>query len=148
MRFLKWLPGIVLGLVWLAPPAPAQVPYRITEKEMKQLLERIDKGAETFRGDLKKALDRSELDDTRAEKEIKKLLADFTESTEKLKEKYGEKNSANSAVQEVLRRGDLLDRFMQGHRFSPVAETSWRSLRDKLDELARAYGVTQDWRTS
>jgi hypothetical protein len=147
MRISRLLPGLVLALVWLVPPAPAQAPYRISDKEMERLLKDIEKGAETFRSKLKNALDHSAIDDTRAEKEIKRLLADFDKAAEKLKDKYSEKNSASSVVEEVLRRAAMLDRFMEAHPFAPDAAASWVVLRGKLDELARAYGVTMDWRT-
>jgi hypothetical protein len=133
---------VLIGSVW---SVSAQAPYRLSEKEMKELLSRIDKQAEAFRGSLKSALNHSRIDDTKAEDRINDFMKDFQHATDRLKDHYGDKNTASSDVEDVLRRAARIDSFMGRHHLTPRAESDWAALRQNLDTLAEAYGVTWSW---
>jgi hypothetical protein len=132
---------LVTGLAGIA----AAQASRLSEKEMKDLLSRIEKQAAAFRSSLKDALDHSRIDDTKREDRIKDFVKEFDHSTERLKERYSDKNTASSVVEEVLNRAARIDDFMSRHHFSPRAENDWAALRDNLDQLAEAYAVTWSW---
>jgi len=139
---------IVFGVVLLAALAAsvrAQEPYRVSEREMKDLLSRIDKQAEVFRGSLKRAMNHSSLDDTKAEDRINDFVKGFSEATERLKHRYGDKHTASADVEEVLNRAARIDDFMTRHQLSPRAESDWAALRSNLDSLADAYNVSWSW---
>lgn len=129
----------------LAASARAQEPYRLSEREMKDLLSRIDKQAEVFRGSLKRAMNHSRFDDTRAEDRINDFVKAFSEATERLKHRYGDKHTASADVEEVLNRAARIDDFMSRHQLSPRAESDWAALRTNLDSLAEAYNVSWSW---
>jgi hypothetical protein len=135
----------IILLAGLFVAAQAQQPYRLSEREVKNLLDRIDKGAESFRRSMDKALDRSRFDGTKAEDNINKFIKDFTDATDTLKSKFDDDRTAASSVEEVLRRGADIDNFMLRHRVRPRAQSDWRELRGSLDELARAYNVSWSW---
>ena len=140
----SFVTAIVL-LIGLAGSVAAQSVYRLSEKEMKDLLSRIDKQAETFRGSLKSALDHSEIDHSKQEDRINDFVKGFEEATGKLKHHYNDKNTASSDVEEVLRRAARIDSFMERHQLSPRAEGDWAALRQSLDSLAEAYSVSWSW---
>jgi hypothetical protein len=139
------LVGVMLLLTGLAGGVAAQSAYRLSEKEMKDLLSRIDKQAATFRSSLKTALNHSRFDDTKEEDHINDFVKGFEQATERLKHHYDEKSSASSDVEEVLRRAARIDVFMERHHLSPRAESDWAALRQNLDALADAYGVSWSW---
>jgi hypothetical protein len=132
-------------LITVAGSIRAQVAYRLSEHEMKDLLSRIDKQSEVFRGSLKHAMNNSRLDGTKREDRINDFVKDFTEATERLKHRYGDKRTASSDVEEVLNRAARIDDFMTRHQLSPKAESDWAALRANLDSLAEAYNVTWSW---
>jgi len=132
-------------LIGLAGAVAAQSVYRLSEKEMKDLLSRIDKQAEKFRGSLKSALNHSDIDHSKQEDRINDFVKGFAEATEKLKHHYNDKNTASSDVEEVLRRAARIDSFMERHHLAPRAESDWAALRQSLDSLAEAYGVSWSW---
>ena len=132
-------------LIGLAGGVAAQSVYRISEKEMKELLSRIDKQAEKFRGSLKSALNHSDIDHSKQEDRINDFVKGFEEATERLKHHYGDKNTASSDVEEVLKRAARIDSFMERHHLSPRAESDWAALRKSLDTLAEAYTVSWSW---
>lgn len=132
-------------LIGLIGTAATQTVYRISEKEMKDLLARIEKQAENFRGSLKSALNHSDIDHSKQEDRINDFVKAFEEATEKLKHHYSEKNTASGDVEEVLTRAARIDSFMERHHLSPRAESDWAALRKSLDALADAYSVTWSW---
>ena len=133
-------------LIGLATSAVAtQSVYRISEKEMKDLLARIGKQAEEFRGSLKSALNHSDIDHSKQEDRINDFVKEFGNATEKLKHHYSDKNTASGDVEEVLTRAARIDSFMERHHLSPRAESDWAALRKSLDTLADAYQVSWNW---
>jgi Rad3-related DNA helicase len=136
---------VVAILVGLAGSIRAQEAYRLSEREMKELLSRIDKQSEVFRGSLKRAMNHSRLDDTKAEDRINDFVKDFSEATDRLKHRYSDKRTASADVEEVLSRAARIDDFMTRHELSHQAESDWAALRSNLDSLADAYNVTWSW---
>ncbi|HWP44975.1 MAG TPA: hypothetical protein VNO14_17160 [Blastocatellia bacterium] len=135
----------MISLAGLSSIVQAQRPYRLSEREMRNLLERIEKGADRFRSSLDDALDRTRFDDTRAEDRINDFVRDFEEATDRLESDFDDDRAAVGAAEEVLRRAARIDDFMIRHRLSPRAHSDWTYLRSNLDELARAYNVTWTW---
>jgi len=136
--------AFVLGVSFLIS-VQAQSPYRLTKNELKNLLARIEKGAERFRASLDSALDKSEINGSKTEDEINNYLKGFEKATDHLESRFGSDNSAASDVEEVLKRGVEIDRFMTSHPLSTKAQEDWTSLRGLLDELATAYNVVWGW---
>lgn len=137
---------MIVGLMACLPlVANAQVAYRLTEKEMKALLERIEQGADRFRDSLADSLDASYLDDTRTEDNINQFIKEFEAATDHLEDRFDNNNSAAGDVEEVLRRAVRIDNFMMQHGANSRAHANWMSLRGDLDQLARAYNVVWTW---
>ena len=132
-------------LLALAINVKAQHPYRLSEKEMKSLMERIEKGADKFRHSLDSALDHSRLDHSKTEDRINDFVKGFEQATEHLKSRFDDDRSAASTVEEVLRRASQIDGFMRSHEVRAGAQSDWSDLRRNLDELAAAYNVSWDW---
>jgi len=139
--------SLLIGLVIVAFSLGVSAPQtsRLSEKELKDLLARMDKQAESFRSSLKSALNHSQIDHTKTEDRINDFVKGFEEATERLKHKFSDEHSASSEVEEVLRRAERINSFMLRHELSPKAESDWAALRSSLDSLAEAYGVSWTW---
>ena len=147
MRKITTILAIIAAvcLIGQSGAAKAQQSYRLTEKEMKNLLSQIDRGAERFRNSLDKMLDVSTLDGTKEEDNINSFMKEFTAATEHLKHRFDDKQSASGDVEEVLRRAARIDSFMARRGMNSRALEDWNALRRDLDELANAYNVSWDW---
>jgi hypothetical protein len=141
----RLLAAAMVLLLGLAGNVMSQSAYRLSEKEMKDLLSRMDKQASNFRGSLKSALNHSSIDHTKQEDRINDFVKGFEQATERFKHHYSDKNSASTDAEEVLRRAARIDDFMARHDLSPRAESDWAALRSSLDSLAQAYSVTWSW---
>lgn len=135
----------VIFLAGLATIAQAQRPYRLSEGELKRLIERIEQNTDQFRNSLDASLDRSRLDGSRTEDRINDFVKDFEAATDRLKERFDDDRSASATVQEVLDRGVAIDRFVTNHRLRGRVNDDWMRLRGNLDELASAYSVAWTW---
>jgi hypothetical protein len=147
MSNLRRLGSIIFlaSLAGLICPALAQQPYRISDKEMKSLLERIEKEADRFREALKQGLKNSRLDLGRGEENIHQFVADLEVATDRLKDRFNGNRSVAADVEEVLRRAAYVDQFMQRHPLVTRADREWSALRRDLDLLAQAYQVSWQW---
>jgi len=142
-KILAVLP-IALFLL-LYPTASGAAQERLTDDQLKSLMGRIEKNAEAYRSHLRAALNQTQIDDTKSEKNINQFVKEFEQATDRLKDHYSKHNTNTSAVEELLNRAAALDGFMLTHRLTPQAQEDWMRLRDNLDELARAYQVAWNW---
>ena len=150
MRIKSSLIALVFAITCLgaASRAHAQVvgqPNRISDKEVEQILKRIENQSNNFRRSLDAALDRSRLDDTNREDDINAFIKNFNEQTERLRDRFDDRKSVAADVEAVLNGAASIDQFMRRQRLSERAQNDWSTLRGSLDDLAQAYNVTWRW---
>jgi hypothetical protein len=126
-------------------PAFTDVPYRISDKEVEDVIHRLESQSDKFRKSLDSALDKSRFDGTRREDDINAFVKDFNKETKTLHDHFDSHKSTASDVQTVLDRGAQIDQFMRRNRLKKDAQKDWTVLRAYLDELARVYSVTWRW---
>jgi hypothetical protein len=127
----------VIGMAAAEPPQP----YRVTDQQVRELVNRIDARTETFRLGFDRAIDRSRLRGSRTADEIGRSVDDFKQATVRLRDRVNRRDSDTAAVQDVLTPAALIDAFVMGNQLGSPVEGDWQDLRRDLDELARAYGV-------
>jgi hypothetical protein len=128
-------------------PSVSEVPYRISDKEVEQVIRRIEKQSDKFRSALDSALDKSRLDGTRQEDDINTFVKNFYEETKKLRDHFNDHKSTSADVQSVLDRASQIDQFLRRNRLRRRdAEKEWSSLKANLAELAQVYNVPWQWR--
>lgn len=119
--------------------------YRLSDAQMRRLLNRIETRTDRFSANIPRALDNSRLDTTNREDRINDLVTNFEYATDQLTRKFNNKSLYDGDVQDVLQRAARIDRVMGRNQFARVVETEWRSLRYDLDRLARAFDVSWNW---
>ncbi len=124
----------------------AQVrPYRVSDRQIQTLLNRIENRTDAFKTQLARSLDNSTLDGTRREDSINAFVSDFENATNQLKDRFSARNSAAGDVQEVLDKAAFINRFMLNHTMSRASETQWTRIRTDLNTLAGYYRVAVNW---
>ena len=136
-------------LVVLAASAwttPAQIPYRISDKEVENMLHRLRRDSDKFKKSVDSALDKSSLNGTNREDDINAFVKDFYKESDNLYDRFKDHKSVSGDVQNVLDRASRIDGFMHRHQFrNNKAERDWNAVRADLDQLAEAYNVTWTW---
>ena len=128
-------------------PPLVELPYRVSDKQVEELIHRIETQSDMFRKSLDTALDRSRLDGTRREDDINSFVKEFYQETKRLHEHFDSHKSTAGDVQTVLNRAGQIDQFMRRNRLrrDGEAQREWLELRGHLDDLARLYSVNWRW---
>src|SRR5258708_4918270 len=135
-------------LITLVASAGAQVegqPYRISDREVARLLDRIESKTNTFRGTLKKALNKSRPDRTQREDNINDYVKAFEEETKRLDDHFDHHKSTVADVDSVLRRAARINTFMTLHPLDARVQGDWATRRADLELLANAYNISWLW---
>jgi hypothetical protein len=132
--------SILLALVLALPAGIAAGAERLTDEQVKKLIEDIDEGYKTWKQDLEK----QNLDDaviTSAERtvKVKDFLKDFDKAIETYEGRFKNDYAASPEALALLRRGS--DVALRNQRQNLPSSSAWSALAAKLDSLARAYGI-------
>lgn len=119
--------------------------YRITDSQMSQLIRRLEVNTNRFSARVDGSLDRSRRDGTRAEDNINAFVRDFENATDQLRQNFDGRRSAAADVENVLRKGMVIDNFMNRRRAVAGAQNEWALVKTDLNTLASAYGVGWRW---
>ena len=121
--------------------ASAQTGDRLTDKEVKALLDAVDKGRDRFEDQLDGTLKDSILRLPNGEVNVARFLDDLQENTGRLKERFTSEYAASAEVAAVLRQSTAIDTFMKG-KPGIKGGSEWDSLAANLSRLAAVYGTT------
>jgi len=129
-----------LVLALLPSLGSAATTERLTDEQVKKLIQDIDIGYDTW----KKGLEKENLDDaviTSAERTIrvKSFLEDFEKAIDGVKDRFKPDYAASPEVLALLRRGSDVE--LHNRRQGRTPSSEWPALATKLGTLAAAYGV-------
>ena len=122
-------------------------PYRVSDRQVQTLLNRIETKTDAYKNALDSALDQSRLNDTNREDNINEFVSNFENSTDSLRQNFDDRKSVSNDVQEVLNQAAFIDRFMRNNRLNSTIQRNWRNLRTDLSTLAGYYSVSFDLNT-
>jgi hypothetical protein len=131
--------GLVATL--LAAPAAAAT-ERPTDKDVKQLIQRVDDDRDRFEDQLDGKLKRSILRGPGGEVNVARYLDDLQENVDKLQDRFTPQYAASAEVTTVLRQGTDIQRFMATQPPDLDGASEWNRLAASLGDLAAAYGTS------
>jgi len=117
-------------------------PYRVSDRQVRTLLNQIANRTDTFRNQFNRSLDRSTMNGTRSEDAINSYVNDFQKATDNLRDKFNSRRDVAADVQEVLNRASFIEGFMRDYRLNSNAQSQWSLLRSDLNTLATYYNVS------
>jgi hypothetical protein len=131
-------PVLFLLLAALATLAPE----RPTDKDVKQLLERVNHDRDRFEDQLDGKLKRDVLRGTQGEVNVEQFLDDLQQNVGRLKDRFSSDYSASTECTMVLQQAGLIHRFMSAKPPNFKGASEWNRLTASLGELAIAYRTT------
>jgi hypothetical protein len=124
-------------------PALAQAPReRLSDKQVKTLIDQVDEGRDKFEGNLDGQFKGSTLRGPGGETKVEGALQDYQDSTKKLQQRFTSDYAAGAEVVAVLRQSNAIGTFMQGSPSVMKGRTEWDRQTANLMHLAEAYGTT------
>ena len=138
--------ALVLALVSISlTSAQAQRTYRMNDRQVEALINRVETSTDRFRQSVDFALDRSRYNGTANEDEINRFIQNFDQATDQLRDRFNRRASVSADVENVLRQAVSIDQFVVTHRLGGRVRSDWSLVRTDLDALARAYNVAWRW---
>jgi hypothetical protein len=136
--------AICLGAASLTfvPSVAAQTPARLTDKDVKALIETVDHGRSQFEDRLDGKVKDSILREPGREVNVEKFLDDFKENVEHLKDRFESKYAASAEAAIVLRQATAIDAFIKQQPTALKGNSEWHHLAVDLGRLAGVYGTT------
>lgn len=136
----------VLGFGFVAAnQAAAQTtrPYRISDRQVENLLARLETRSDSFRTNLDRALDASRYNERSAEENINEFVKDFENATDELRRKFGDRASVGADASNLIVYAARIDDFMRNNlRGYRVVQRDWNLLRRDLNTLANYYNLS------
>lgn len=114
---------------------------RLNDKDVKELLDRIDNNRDRFEDQLDGKLKRSIIRGPNGEVNVEKYLDDLQENMDKLKGRFTPSYAASAEVTTVLRQGTDIQRYMSTLPPNFDGASEWNRLAASLGELAASYGT-------
>jgi len=139
--------GVVLALAvaaGLAAPLTvrAQTAERLSDKDVKALIETVDNGRDRFEDALDGGFKNSILRGPRGEVNVKRYLDDFQNDVKQLKERFKPEYSGSTEVRTVLGRAAEIDGFVKNQPTPFKGASEWDRLVVDLRRLASVYGTS------
>lgn len=131
--------SVVVALLATAPVAAAE---RLTDKDVKALIERIDNERDRFEDQLDGEVKHSILRGPGGEVHVERFLDDLQENVKKLKERFSSEYAASAEVTAVLRQGGDISRFIATKPPNFDGASEWSRLAASLSQLAAVYGTS------
>jgi len=122
--------------------------YRVSDRQIQALLDRIETNTQSFRQSIQPIIDDRNQPPSYRGDGIGSYVSNFENSLQALRNNFSERRSTAGDVREVLNDADVVNRFLQNNRSSTQAQGLWRSVTNDLSTLASDYQLTWNVRSS
>jgi hypothetical protein len=141
MKSSRLLSLAALVAAFVLSPSAARAD-RLSDKEVKELLETLDHSRDRFEDQLDGKLKDSIVRGPQGEVRVDRHLDDLQENVKNLRERYTGGYAASAEVATLLRQGSAIHRFMRSQGAGLKGASEWDHLAGDLTKLAEAYGTT------
>jgi uncharacterized membrane-anchored protein YhcB (DUF1043 family) len=131
--------GVAVAMLLLAPVLFAA--DRLSDDDVKAVLERIDWERDRFEDQLDGRLKRSILRGPGMEVNVERFLDDLQENLDTLKERFTAEYAASAEVTGLLNQASAIQQFMSAQPPDLDGASEWNRLAESLAVLAAVYGT-------
>jgi hypothetical protein len=131
----------LISVIGIATASPVVAADRVTDRDVKALVSRIEQGRDRFDDALDGKLKHSIVRGSSGEVNVENFLNDFQESIDRLEQRLKPDYAASAEVATLLRQGSAIDRFFRQQPPGTKGESEWNRLATDLKTLASAYGA-------
>lgn len=114
----------------------------LSKAQVEKVIRNVEIGADHFRKDFDRWLDRSNLDGTTKEDRYNSRVKRFENATDRLRSEFDRSDrwwETREHVQETLNAAKPVAQMMNNRGFGRNLENQWRNLRRALNKLASTY---------
>ena len=142
-RPVWWCASLALMLLvrWAAPAA-AQTGERLSDNEVKQIIEALNQSRDRFEDQLDDELKRAIVRSATGEISVERYLDDLQENVKNLKDRFSPQYAASKEAQTVLRQGTEIANYFKTQTKAIRGQSEFDRMAIDLNRLATAYGTT------
>ena len=129
-------------VLWSVPAFAQSAADRLSDRDVKKLIDQVDEGRDKFEGNLEHEVKNSTVRGPNGETKVSNLLQDYQDNTKKLQDRFNDTDAAAAEVTTVLKQALAIDGFMQRASSVMKGRREWDIEVASLKHLAQAYGVT------
>ncbi len=118
-----------------------RITRRVNDRQVEQIIRRIERRSDVFRRSFDAALDRSRFDGSYTEDSVNEFVKGFETATNDLRSRFNGRSADASDVETVLNRAAQIDEFMRTNLRQARVQGDWTLLKGDLQRLANAYSV-------
>jgi hypothetical protein len=137
--------ALIVALSGVGMIVQAQQARRTNDRQVRQLLARIETRSDLFKQNLEEALTRVRYSGAGDRDDITQMVSDFENSVDRLKTNFNSRTETRRDVEDVLNRASSINSFLNRVRLETRVTQNWATLRTDLSELARLYNVSWNW---
>jgi len=115
---------------------------RMTDKDLKTLVERVDEERDRFEDALDGKLKSSIVRGPAGEADVGKFLDDFQNNVDRLKERMNADYAGSAEVSTILQQATIIDNFFRQQPAGTKGDSEWTRLAGSLKTLATTYGTS------
>jgi hypothetical protein len=139
LRATTWM--ALTAALLCGPSGLAQAPERLTDKDVKALIDSVDQARDRFEDQLDGKVKNSVIRGASTEVNVSRFLDDFQEIVGRLKDRFKPDYAASAEAAAVLRQGTAIGQFMKQQPSDLKGASEWDRLASHLGRLAAAYGA-------
>ena len=139
---------IGLGIFTLPSAVDAQITLRYQNRyskaQVSQIISRLEKSADKFRGDFDRAMDNSNLNGTSTEDRYNQYVKDLDSALESLRSDFDRRDSwweSRNNVQNAIQRAQPVNDMMNTISFRRNIERQWSAIRNDLNAIADTFDL-------
>ena len=121
---------------------PALAADRLTDRDVKALVTRIEDGRDKFDNALDDSVKHKVVRGASGEVNVSHFLNDFQESIDRLEQRLKPDYAASAEVGTLLRQASAIDAFLREQPAGMKGESEWNRLVSDFKTLAAAYGAS------
>jgi hypothetical protein len=133
--------GLLLSILTLCGSSVVLAADRLTDRDVKALVARIEQGRDRFDDALDGKLKHSIVRGPAGEVNVGDYLNDFQENIDRLEERLKPDYAASAEAGALLRQASAIHRFFRQQPAGTRGESEWNRLETDLKALAIAYGA-------
>jgi hypothetical protein len=133
----------VLAAVTAASPAlsRAQAPERLSDRDVKALIEQVYDARDKFEGNLDNSVKESVMKTATTDAKVEAVLQDLQDNASKLKNRFSPEYAAGAEAETLLKQANMINAAMERANLTK-GRSQWDKLAATLRRLAAVYGTT------
>ena len=118
---------------------------RNNTREVRNMLQRLERSSSRFRNTLNLALIQGSVDQTQPQNDVSAFESGFELAIKQFRDQFTRRVAVATDVESILHKATPINSFINQNTLNPRVKKDWASVRTDLNRLANAYGIDWQW---